>query len=394
MRPLATFVLVALTAAACTGTVDDADPTTSTSAAALPEVPEPEPGDLPGPPGSVLSSEVVESGDLPGTVHRVTYRSQNVAGEPIAVSGLVVVPDGAPPPGGRPVLAWAHGTTGIGDDCAPSRYGADGIPFLAQHLEAGHVVAATDYEGLGTPGRHAYLVSESEGRGVLDSVRAARELLGAGATSERFVVVGHSQGGHAALATAELASEWAPELELVGTAALAPLTDLEQVIPVFFGSTLALILGVYVTSGWSAAHLELDPADLLTPAGLEVLEQAQRLCAFDMGPVVGDHDMDALLRRQPAELPAWRARIQENTIHADRVEGPVLVAQGGLDILIPRDFVDPTVDELCAAGRPVRYVFHPEDDHGAILGASLPTVHGWIDGLLAGEPPPDDCGSR
>ncbi len=114
---------------------------------------------------------------------KVLYHSRSVDGRDIAVSGVVVVPTSATPKGGRPVVTWAHGTTGLGDQCAPSKAAdaASAVPYVKQLVDAGYVVAATDYEGLGTPGVHPYLVGESEGRSVLDAARAARALSGSGA---------------------------------------------------------------------------------------------------------------------------------------------------------------------------------------------------------------------
>lgn len=374
-------------------TTSTASPTTTSVPSGRPQV------TIPGretaePPGTVLWSEEIDDVDLPGSVHRVTYRSQSTTGDDVAVSGLVAVPDTPPPPGGHPVLAWAHGTTGVGDGCAPSRLGVRALPLLGQHLEAGYVVAATDYEGLGTPGIHPYLVAESEGRSVLDSVRAARELLGTDVASGRFVVVGHSQGGHAALATAQYASSWAPELDLVGSAALAPVTDLENIIPAMFDSTLGLALGIYVAAGWPAAHPELDPSDLLTPAGMALLDDAREACVFEMESLLAGEDLDSLRVRPPGELPAWAARIRHNTISAARVEGPVLIAQGGEDTIVPRPFVDVTVAQLCVAGRTVRYLSHSVADHSTIVGSSMPAVHRWIERLLAGDGTRDDCPRR
>ncbi len=142
-----------------------------------------------------------------------------VDGRDIAVSGVVVVPTSATPKAGRPVVTWAHGTTGMGDQCAPLKQAdaASAIPYVKQLVDAGYVVAATDYEGLGTPGVHPYLVGESEGRSVLDVARAARGLNGSGA-SDRVLVAGHSQGGQSALFAGELAASYSPELDMLGVA--------------------------------------------------------------------------------------------------------------------------------------------------------------------------------
>ena len=109
---------------------------------------------------------------------KVLYHSHALDGTDIAVSGVVVSPVGAAPSGGRPVLSWAHGTRGIADVCAPSRRTdwVQQLPAVRELIAQGFVVVATDYEGLGTAGVHPYLVGESEGRGVLDIVRAAGNL--------------------------------------------------------------------------------------------------------------------------------------------------------------------------------------------------------------------------
>ena len=138
-----------------------------------------------------------------------------------------IAPTLPPPATGRNVVAWAHPTTGVAENCAPSllKDALDTIPHLPALMALDDVVVATDYPGLGTPGPHPYLVGESEGRAVLDSVRAARQIpkIGAG---PRFAAWGHSQGGQAVLFAGSSRSAYAPELTLVGVAAIAPATDL------------------------------------------------------------------------------------------------------------------------------------------------------------------------
>src|SRR3954471_3580463 len=168
----------------------------------------------------------------------VLYRSTGVDGRPIAVSGTVSLPKGKAPKGGWPVITWAHGTTGIADQCAPSRDTASNpdhllnayvYPELNAWLKAGYAVVRTDYEGLGTPGVHPYLNGRSEGRSVLDVVRAARKL--SPSLSKRYVIAGHSQGGQAALFAARLAPKYAGGLQLRGTLAYAPVSHLSEQIP-------------------------------------------------------------------------------------------------------------------------------------------------------------------
>ena len=129
-----------------------------------------------------------------------------------------------------PILTIAHGTTGIADACAPSTGPArTELALMGPAIDAGYLVAMSDYEGLGTPGRHPYLVGESEGRGVLDAARAAGQLPDAD-PGEQLAIFGYSQGGHGALWAGQLAPEWTPELELVGTVAGAPATEMPVIV--------------------------------------------------------------------------------------------------------------------------------------------------------------------
>src|SRR5262245_20915940 len=189
------------------------------------------PGEVAGNPGSIIRVWPLEGGGPGGgDAFRILYRSTGLNGEPIAVSGSIFVPSGAAPQGSRNVIAWAHPTSGVVEACAPSLMpDVSGMTWgLGNMLAQGYVVVATDYPGLGVPGQiHPYLIGVSEGRAVLDSVRAARDLPGSGA-SNRFAVWGHSQGGHAALYTGELAASYAPDLKLVGVAAAAPATYLAE----------------------------------------------------------------------------------------------------------------------------------------------------------------------
>src|SRR3954470_18572878 len=159
----------------------------------------------------------------------VKSRSVGVDGKPITVSGTVSLPKGKAPKNGWPVISYDHGTTGIADQCAPSRDATDNpahlynsyvYPLLNRWLKAGYAVVRTDYQGLGTAGAHQYLVGVAEGRSTLDIVRAARKL--DKHVSNRFAIAGHSQGGHAALWGAKLAPSWTPDLKLGGTVAFAP----------------------------------------------------------------------------------------------------------------------------------------------------------------------------
>jgi acetyl esterase/lipase len=191
------------------------------------------PGEIPGKPGSIIRVWPLEGGGPGmggmGDAFRILYRSTDPSGRPIPVSGAIYIPNGPAPAGGRNIIAWAHPTSGVMPPCAPSLMpDVGGMMWnLPNMITQGYIVVATDYPGLGTEGIHPYLIGESEARSVLDSVRAARDLPNTGA-SNRFAVWGHSQGGHAALYTGEVAARYAPELKLVGVAAAAPATYLVE----------------------------------------------------------------------------------------------------------------------------------------------------------------------
>lgn len=178
-------------------------------------------------PGMLISSTPMRNAPAGMDAWRIRYMSSNDRGQPEEITGVVITPEGVPSRMGRPVIAWAHGTWGVADKCTPSTSSNffEATPGLSAAISRGYVVVATDYAGLGTSQPHPYLIGGSAARSVLDSVRAARAIAEAGASS-RFAVWGESQGGHAALWTGQLAKQYAPDLTLLGVAAAAPPTDL------------------------------------------------------------------------------------------------------------------------------------------------------------------------
>ena len=183
------------------------------------------------------------------------------------VSGVLVAPDGPAPAGGRPVVTWAHGTTGTADICAPSKAKdvASTLPDIAEFVRDGYVVVATDYEGLGTPGLHPYLVGESEGRGVLDAGTLLATSPDAHADAN-VAIYGYSQGGHAVLFAGQIAPTYAPDLHIVGDVAGAPVGDLKLLLPV--ATSVAAYRGFAIMGGFgtAAAYPNAHPKVLLTPA--------------------------------------------------------------------------------------------------------------------------------
>jgi hypothetical protein len=355
-------------------------------------VPEPLPE---GAPGTVIWAEPVAAPEG-ARAWRVLYHSRTIHDEDVAVSGLVVAPAGEPPPGGFPVIAYAHGTTGLADACAPSRRArplgteADADTGAAADLpfppfwEAGYVVVATDYEGLGTPGRHPYLVGGSEARGVLDSIRAARAIPEANAGADA-AVVGISQGGHAALFTGELADRYAPDAGLRGVVALAPGAELAQSAMLLMSDPSVVGFGVAIGAGLAAAHPELRLEDVLTPSALDRLDVLDTGCIDDIldayaGPAGETLRLEALAR------PPWPALLDENTPGRVPTSVPIFVGQGEADALVVPELTDALVARLCAVGDDVTYRRYAGESHSGVVEASQDDVLEWVGTLVAGRP--------
>lgn len=396
---LAVLIALALGAAACS---DDAPSTAATeqptTAVASGPVEVPAGGDLyalaeplaPGEPGDVIAVQEVAGIDIDGSVLRVLYHSESIAGDDIAVSGIIVVPSGPAPTGGRSVLTWGHGTTGIADECAPSKNpGGASIGLVAPFLERGMVFAATDYEGLGTPGRHPYIAGVSEGRGVLDIARAARALGSTVEASDEVVVWGHSQGGHAALFANQIASSYAPELSVVGTVAGAPPSQLNLIAAALKDSPFRHYLGM-VAAGWAAAYPDADPADVLTPAGEASLALVDEGCSGELAAAWNDVPYDDLVKADPATVEPWKTLLVENDPGFVVGESPILLIHGEQDEQIPLVSSELLLDRMCGIGQIVERRTYPAS-HAGVIGPSLPDMLAWIDARLAGEPAPTSC---
>jgi pimeloyl-ACP methyl ester carboxylesterase len=323
---------------------------------------------------------------------KVLYHSRSVDGKDIAVSGVVVVPTAAAPKGGRPVVTWAHGTTGLGDQCAPSKNVdvASQLPWIKQLVDAGYVVAATDYEGLGTPGVHPYLVGESEGRSVLDAARAARALRAADA-GDRVLVAGHSQGGQSALFAGELASSYAPELDLLGVAAGAPAADVEHILPLAGAVSGAAGFVAMAAQGFHAAYPDFDPATVLAPAAEAKSEAATTECSGEVMDAFKGMSGSAVLAHDPLSIPALQALLHQNSAGNRPAGAPLLIVQGTADTTIPPALTDAFVKKACAEGDTVDYRTYEGATHVTVVVAAQDDVVAWLHDRVDGKPAPTTC---
>lgn len=356
-----------------------------------------QPDTLPdGPLGTIVRSEEVDTITPAARTYRVMYLSSGLDGEHRAVSGLVVVPAAPAPPGGRDVVAFTHGTTGVDRGCAPSLLAepTDVMEGLPELVAAGYVVAASDYEGLGTSSRHPYLVGQVEAINALDAVRAARLLPETDATG-RFAVWGHSQGGHASLFTGQLAASYAPELELVGVAAGGPVPDLVELFEFNLAKPVGKILVSMALQAWADVY-DLDLSQVVTPSAREAVERIAEICVTDPRQILTRVPDAALLgvtflRVPPWEVEPWASIVRDNTPGGAPTDVPMLLVQGGADVIVDPALTQRFADERCAAGETVEVLLLPGVDHVSTGFEGAADVTAWIDDRFAGLPAPSSC---
>ena len=355
-----------------------------------------QPDELPGSPGTLIRQEPVAGAPAGAEAFRILYRSTGLKGEPIAVSGLVVLPSGAPPADGRPMVAWAHPTSGTVRKCAPSlaRRKFDQIQGLQQMLGLGYGVVATDYPGLGAGGVHPYLVGESEGRAVVDSVRAARGMEGMG--GDAYVVWGHSQGGQAALYAGLLSASYAPELKLLGVAAAAPATDLATLMRDDFSSMGGKNLTAMTL--WSWAQVYGAPIQqVVSPEAMPTVDALANECIESLIDFLErqftGRPLDTVFLTVPdvTAVEPWKTLMHDNTPGPLPDRMPVFLVQGDADTIVRPAVTETYRRELCKAGSPVRMVVLPGIGHAGVAHDAAGAAIDWMTSRFAGQAAPNDC---
>jgi len=402
---IAVVVALASVAAACSGKAHRASAKVSAPTLAVTSAGYVVPASLaPATPGTLIATRAATAQTHEvgaAQAWQVLYHSTDLANHDIAVSALVLAPRGSPPPGGWPVVAWAHGTSGLADQCAPSL--APGLahdPTAVNEVHAllaqGWVVVASDYPGLGTPGVHTYLIGDADARAVVDSVSATHALLGARA-STTWVTVGHSEGGQTALFVAQIARSRAPRWTFAGTVALAPASTLEALIPLAEAARDPVLQAymVYALEGLSTVDARVDVVALLTAPARAVLPDVTSGCVDDITNDLARRHLDHLLVAGPATVKWLDAELGRYD-DPDRSSSPepILIVQGTADNDVPAVATDGMVTRLCALRDHVQYRHYPGLDHGEVVAASLGTVVPWIRSRFAAESTPTTCAPR
>lgn len=356
-------------------------------------------------------AQVADAASLPSSpygaeAYRILYLSQEPVGTPKAISGLIVMPTGAVPPAGFPVIVDGHPTVGLADICAPSRSQARPqvlLPYVAQ----GYVVAATDYLGLGTPGPHPYAVGAVEGRSMLDSGRAALRFCDTEhgilpLAVNQMTLEGHSQGGHAALFAQEMWPAYAPELNIRGTIAFAPGSEPRLLAETMAKSvTSALVMPVSLAM-YSMSRYYGAPSDLATwlqePYASDLPERSEDQCyialtawlGFRPSRVLLDDLLSAVAAGRWEDIPLWKDYLNLSTPGNYASRAPVLIIQGGNDPIVPVAASVKLQQRLCAHGTVTKLSLYPDGDHNGPLYA-MPEALQWAADRFTGKPPAGGC---
>ncbi|WP_051179004.1 lipase family protein [Nocardia concava] len=337
-------------------------------------------------PGTLVRSEELPDALRPahtGVGYRVWYQGIGYDGSGRIVSGSVFLPEGDAPADGWPVISYAHGTTGLADHTAPSIAGLSRPEsrHVAGWLAAGYCVTVTDYEGLASPGPHPYFNGEAAADDVVDIVRAARGL--GHRLSPRWVAVGFSQGGHAALFAGLMATKYAPDLDFRGTVALAPPVELPLIVGLQTADDTApvtlflpyLLAGLRITRG-------LATEEFMTGLGQRLLGLAEHAPVRDVHYAVtvltnADIGTTELIRR-----PGVEDMLRACRVPAARFDRPVLLAAGTADAVLPMAAVERFAAAARRAGSDISQVTCVEADHTGMLSA-VPDLLDWVGERMA-----------
>jgi len=386
--------------------------------------------------GQVLKRERVNT-RIPGaTAWRIAYVSSDAVGRKTLSTALVVAPLGRPPKGGRPVVAWAHGTTGTAQNCGPSQVpdpaqplnqyflvGGNswtdyGLPAVEALVREGYVVVGTDYQGLGAGGKHQYAVAVTNGQDAINSVRAVASMPETGA-GKRAIVYGWSQGGGATIAAASLGDYIAGKgtaadgVEFVGFVAMAP-DDIAAVAPkgkldAATAEKAVAELGAsfsdnvfnfthFAMTIWAtqASFPGLALTDVFTDEGARVVDavfsaKCMHPAADTMSYAYGK-EYRSLLRATPANPVAWVEALVRGSVPPVKPVAPVVIYWGARDVTVPPVMGLLYREQMCKLGANVTRVQLPgETDHFGTPGKAEPLYLPWMKDRLAGKPAADGC---
>jgi len=340
----------------------------------------------PGKPGELIRSEPIDQYNLPYELSalRILYHSRTANGEDVAVSGVVLIPDGKPPASGWPVIAWAHEFRGAARQCAPSLMKSLGAgPLLAMYANLGYAVVATDYSGLGVDAGKPVMDMESNAFDVMYSVVAARTAIQQ--IGPKWIAVGPFQGGLAAVAVAE--SE-VRDPNYLGSVATSGVVDAQHAYDHFAqGSSSSNRMLLVLASTVKALYPEFQLSYMLKGEALPAYQRVAETCGGETEP---EFTREML-------KPGWEDNrfvkefFSRNTPGERRAHSPLLVISGEADLAIPAEMSEKTVARMCKQGSRVLFLKYPNVDASGVMGASIADQISWIKARFAGYAAPGNC---
>ena len=338
----------------------------------------------PGKPGELVRSEPIDQYNLPYELSavRILYHSRTTKGEDVAVSAVVLIPDGKPPASGWPALAWAHEFKGAARQCAPSLMKNLGAgPLLAMYANLGYAVVATDYSGLGADSGNPVLDMQSNALDVIYSVAAARAAVKE--IGPKWIAVGPFQGALAAVAVAE--SE-VRDLNYLGSVATSGVADAQPAYERFAQASSNRMLLV-VASTVKALYPEFQVSDMLQEKALPAYQRVAETCGGETEPEFTSE----MLRRDWENNRFVKEFFTRNTPGQKRARSPLLVISGEVDPAIPADMSEKTVARMCKQGDRILFLKYPGLDASGATGASVADQISWIKARFAGYVAPGNC---
>ena len=386
--------------------------------------------------GEVIKKEQIPTSLKGAQAWKIAYISSDVGERKTIATALIIAPVGPAPAEGRPIMAWAHGTTGSAQNCGPSQildptralnqyflmdgnsWTDFGIPNGQEFINEGYVVVATDYQGLGGGGKHQYAVAGTNGRDVINSARAASSMKEVGA-GKKTIVYGWSQGGGATIAAASLLDYQAQKgtaadnLQYLGYVALAP-EGVAAVLPKLPADeagadklmkefTAANVPNVFLFAhfmmglwGTQAAYPDLKLTDVLTEEGAQVAEKlSSNKCVHVMADTFnyayGDR-YQSLVKPEPSNSLAWIKAFIDGSVKPVKPNAPVIIYWGTKDTAVPPVMHEIYQKQMCAMGANVSRIQLPgEQTHFATPGVSAPMYLQWVKDRISGKPIENGC---
>ncbi|MFI4890677.1 MAG: lipase family protein [Steroidobacterales bacterium] len=348
-------------------------------------------------PGTLIRAEPFAGYSLPkgASAMRIMYHSRALNGRDVATSGVVLIPAGAPPPGGWPVIAWAHGTAGVARMCAPSLmkdllYGDEGLmPMVA----AGFAVVATDYAGLGTPGPHQYDNKIPQANDVVYSIPAARAAVPD--LGSKWVTIGHSQGGVAVWGVAELEVS-RNDPDYAGAISVAGDMNFEayQAHDAETFDTITDMYWPFSAFGIKASYPSFDVSRMLTPPVLaRYHDVTTKGCWYYAYAALDEIGQQRAVKTGWDQSPEIRYYNQDSRSANKPIRGPLLVLAGDDDRSVAIVNIAAGVKEACSIGLAIEYVHRPGLDHDPLMQQTTPEQLAWVRDRLAGKPWAGNCGA-